>query len=89
MVACLESALENNPDMLPVDLADTVAVGALIAATQDGCPENLAALTREEAWENLKNGQKAGNLMKKNVSKAPDMKSDKGKIEIMPVYVLV
>jgi hypothetical protein len=86
-VACLESALATFPEMPPVDFADTGAVGALIAATQDGCEENLAGLTRMEAWENLKNGQKAGNLMKKNVSKTPEMASAKAKIEIMPVYV--
>jgi hypothetical protein len=87
VIACLDSAVAENPDLLPVDFADTGAVGALIAAAQDGCPENLADITREEAWENLKYGQKAGNLMKKNVSKTPGMKSDKAKIEIVPVYV--
>jgi len=87
VVACLESALESNPDLLPVEFDDAEAVGALIGATQAGCDVALAALTRDEAWENLKNGQKAGNLMKKNVSKTPGMKSAKAKIEIMPVYV--
>ena len=73
--------------MLPVDFADDAAVGALIAATQAACDGVLTAITRDEARENLNAGQKAGNLMKKNVSKTPGMKSDKAKIEIVPVYV--
>ena len=87
VVACLESALAANPDMSPVDFTDDEGVAALIAATQAGCAVELAAITREEARENLVSGQKAGNLMKKNVSKTPGMKSDKAKIEIVPVYV--
>ena len=87
VIACLESALDQFPDMLPVDFADEVAVGALIGTTQVDCAVALAAITRDEARENLNSGQKAANLMKKNISKTPDMKSDKAKIEIMPVYV--
>jgi hypothetical protein len=89
VIACLESAVASNPGMLPVDFADTGAVGGLIDATVAACSGEvaLAALTREEARENLNSGQKAGNLMKKNVSKTPGMKSDKAKIEIVPVYV--
>ena len=86
-IACLESALATHPELMPGDFSDADIVGDLIAAMQSGCDVALAALTREEAWENLKNGQKAGNLMKKNVSKTPGMASDKAKIEIMPVYV--
>ncbi len=89
VVACLEDALEGLPP-LPDNPAefftDETAVGALIQATQASCSA-LVPITREEAWENLSSGQKAANLMKKNVSKNPDMKSDKAKIEIMPVYV--
>ena len=89
VIACLESALAGLPPIPPPDefFADDAAVGDLIAATQGGCDVALAALTREEARENLVSGQKAGNLMKKNISKTPEMKSDKAKIEIMPVYV--
>ncbi len=87
VLACVESAVASDPGLVPVDFADETAVGAMIAAAQDGCPVALASLTREEAWENLVTGQKAGNLMKKNVSKTPGMKSDKAKIEIVPVYV--
>jgi hypothetical protein len=48
---------------------------------------DLVAVTKEQARENLNAGMKAGNLMKRNVSKTPGMKSDKAKIEIVPVYV--
>ena len=74
-------------ELIPVDFADEFAVGELIVATQTECPVDLAPTTREEAIENLVNGQKAGNLVKKNVSKNPAMKADKAKLEIMPVYV--
>jgi hypothetical protein len=86
VVGCLESALDLL-GISSVNFSDAGEVGTLIAATRSGCAVELAALTRDEAWENLKNGQKAGNLMKKNISKTPGMKSDKAKIEIMPVYV--
>ncbi len=87
VVACLENAL---PETIPTPAElfnDQDAVDDLIEATQTSCAVELAAITREEARENLNSGQKAGNLMKKNISKTPDMKSDKAKIEIMPVYV--
>ena len=87
VVACLDSALATDPDLMPGDFSDADTVGALIEAAQTDCPVALTAITREEARENLTSGQKAGNLMKKNVSKTPGMKSDKAKIEIMPVYV--
>ncbi len=87
VVACLDSAVETDPDLMPGDFSNADTVGALIAAAQAGCDVALASLTREEAHENLVSGQKAGNLMKKNVSKTPGMKSDKAKIEIVPVYV--
>lgn len=86
VVACLESALDALGTE-SVDFSDQTAVGALIAATQGSCDVALASLTPEDAWENLVTGQKAGNLMKKNVSKTPGMKSDKAKLEILPVYV--
>jgi hypothetical protein len=87
VIACLESALDESPDMLPVDFAVEADVSALIAAVQEGCDQELTAIDRDEAHANLVSGQKAGNLMKKNVSKTPGMKSDKAKIEIVPVYV--
>ena len=86
-VACLDSALAAHPELMPGDFSDDGTVGALIAATQTGCLAGLAPITRDEAIENLVTGQMAGNLMKKNVSKNPGMRSDKAKIEIMPVYV--
>ncbi len=87
VVACLESALARS-ELNPVDFSDETAVGR----PDRGHPAGPATsfwprLTRDEAWENLVTGQKAGNLMKKNVSKTPGMKSDKAKIEILPVYV--
>jgi len=85
-VACLESAL-GALGLESVDFGDVQMVGALIEATRAGCAVELPTLTRDEAWENLATGQKAGNLMKKNVSKNPGMQADKAKIEIMPVYV--
>lgn len=93
VVGCLESALAGLPPIPPPEefFADDDAVGALIDATVAACAGGIAltAVSKEEARENLVSGQKAGNLMKKNVSKTPDMKSDKAKIEIMPVYVPV
>ncbi len=88
-VACLESALAGLPPIPEPEVffSDEEAVGVLIEATHAACALNLDAVTREEAWENLTSGQKAGNLMKKNISKTPGMKSDKAKIEIMAVYV--
>jgi hypothetical protein len=89
VVACLESALTTIPGMPPVDFADDAAVGDLIDATVAACAGQVAltAVTKEEARENLNAGMKAGNLMKRNISKTPGMKSDKAKIEIVPVYV--
>jgi len=88
VIACLESALDSHPVPDPEEFfADDSAVGALINATVNACAGALTAVTKEQALENLNTGQKAGNLLKKNISKTPDMKSDKAKIEIMPVYV--
>ncbi|MBW2483401.1 MAG: hypothetical protein JRF38_25715, partial [Deltaproteobacteria bacterium] len=89
VIACLESAL---PGTLPEPedfFADDEAVGLLIDATVAACAGEVAltAVTKEEALDNLNSGQQAANLMKRNISKTPDMKSDKAKIEIMPVYV--
>ena len=85
VVACLNNAFEGP---LPENFfADEEDVGDLITAIREDCAVELTPLTREEARENLVSGQKAGNLMKKNVSKTPDMKSAKAKIDIMPVYV--
>jgi hypothetical protein len=90
VIACLESAMAG---LLPmpapeVFFADDSAVGNLIDATVAACAgEGLVAVTKEEALENLNTGMMAGNLMKRNVSKNADMKSDKAQIEILPVYV--
>ena len=91
-VACLNSALGTlysgsipSPEAL---FSDDEAVGALIAKTVGDCSAaELKAVTREEALENLNFGMQAGNLMKRNISKTPGLKSDKAKIEIAPVYV--
>jgi len=89
VVACLESVLPNPAPQPEQLFYDKDAVGALIAATQAACLPSLAltAITWEDARENLNTGQKAGNLLRKNISKTPDLKSDKAKIEIMTVYV--
>ncbi len=91
VIACLESAVTGLPPIPEPDVffADDYAVGDLIDATVATCAGAVAlsAVTKEEARENLNTGQKAGNLMKKNISKTPEMKSDKAKIEIMTVYV--
>jgi hypothetical protein len=91
VIACLETALSGLPGIPSPEefFADDAAVGALIYATVDACAAevDLTVVTKEEALENLNSGMKAGNLMKRNVSKTPGMKSDKAKIEIMPVYV--
>ena len=91
VVACLNSVLGDFPEIPPPDVffADDAAVGALIDATITACDGIVAltAVTKEEALENLNSGMQAGNLMKRNISKTPDMASDKAKIEIVPVYV--
>jgi hypothetical protein len=91
VVACLESALPTLPPIPEPDVffADDAAVGALIDATIAACTGevDLVAVTKEEALANLNFGLKAGNLMKRNISKTPGELSDKAKIEIMPVYV--
>ena len=91
VLACLEDALTGLPPVPPPELffADDYAVGEVIDATIAACEGlvTLTAVTKEEALENLNAGMKAGNLMKRNISKTPDMKSDKAKIEIVPVYV--
>jgi hypothetical protein len=89
VIACLESVLPNTVPGPDVFFADDAAVGSLIEATVAACAGQvtLTAVSKEQARENLVSGQKAGNLMKKNISKTPGMKSDKAKIEIMPVYV--
>ncbi len=91
VIGCLDNALNGLPPIPELDVffADDAAVSALINATVAACAGEVAlkAVSKEEARENLNSGQKAGNLMKRNISKTPDMKSDKAKIEIMPVYV--
>jgi len=88
VVACLENALVGFPLSPPeVFFADDAAVGALISATISNCDVALVEVSKAEALENLASGMKAGNLMKRNVSKTPGMKSDKAKMEILPVYV--
>ena len=91
VVACLNGVLGDPSAMPPPEefFADDAAVGALIDATITACADEvtLAAVTKEEAKENLNSGMKAGNLMKRNISKTPEMASDKAKIEIVPVYV--
>jgi hypothetical protein len=91
VIACLESAMTGLPPIPEPDVffADDYAVGELIDATIAACAGEveLTAVTKEEALENLNSGMKAGNLMKRNISKTPGMKSDKAKIEIVPVYV--
>jgi hypothetical protein len=89
VIACLNNSLPGND---PGDFSDEGAVGTLIASVQACCagldPEiPLTAVTREQALANLGKGQKAENIVKKNISKTPGMKSDKAKIDIMPVYV--
>ena len=92
VVACLNGVLDELPiPMPPPDefFVDDAAVGSLIDATITACAGEveLVAVTKEEAKENLNSGMQAGNLMKRNISKTPDMASDKAKIEIVPVYV--
>ncbi|MDH3429528.1 MAG: choice-of-anchor O protein [Gammaproteobacteria bacterium] len=91
VIACLNSAMTGLPPIpAPEDFfADDYAVGALIDATLAACAGDveLMAVTKEEARDNLNAGTKAGNLMKRNLSKTPGMKSDKAKIEIVPIYV--
>ena len=89
VIACLENALVGLPPIPPPEefFADDAAVGALIAATVAGCDVPLVEITKDEARDNLDTGMKAGNLIRRNVSKSPEMASDKAKLEVMPVYV--
>jgi hypothetical protein len=89
--ACLNNALSSRyGTSLPAPEAlfrNTEEVEALIDDTFEDCAEDLAIVTRDQARENLNTGMQAGNLMKRNISKTPEMASDKAKIEILPVYV--
>jgi hypothetical protein len=90
VVACLDSALVGVPAMTPEEFfGNDDLVGQVIDDTIAACADEIAltAVSKEEARENLDSGMKAGNLMKRNVSKTPGMKSDKAKVEIVPVYV--
>jgi hypothetical protein len=90
VAACVNTALAGLPPVAPPDefFADDGAVSALIGATHLACDGvELTAVSKEEARDNLVSGMQAGNIMKRNISKTPGMKSDKAKIDIMPVYV--
>jgi hypothetical protein len=88
---CLDSAL-GVLGLTAVDFSDDAEVEGVINATV-ACYASLNPViplnpvSAEDAAENLNHGQKQGNIVKKNVSKSPDMKSDMAKMEIMPVYV--
>jgi hypothetical protein len=90
-VGCLDSVLPGFAPIPAPDVffADDATIGALIDATVLACAgqEELAAVTKEEALENMNAGMQAGNLMKRNVSKTPELKNDKAKLEVMTVYV--
>lgn len=86
VVACVDNALATlYPPFAGFD--DDDSVDALIGATVAGCSVPLREVSKEEALENLGSGMKAGNVMRRNVSKSPDLASAKAQIEIMPVYV--
>jgi hypothetical protein len=72
-----------------IDWSDSSLVGNIISQTRSQCESvvTLVEVLREDVAENLNQGQKAGNIVKKNASKTPDMASDKAKMDIMPVYV--
>jgi len=90
VTGCVNAALAGLSAISPPDVffADDYAVQDLIDATHAACEGiGLVAVTKEEAKANLIAGMQAGNIMKRNISKTPEMKSDKAKIEILPVYV--
>ena len=91
VIGCLEAALAGLPPIPPPEefFADDAAVAEVIETTVAECSDEvtLQIVSKEEALENLNSGMMAGNLMRRNVSKTPAMKSDKAKIEVMPVYV--
>lgn len=90
VVGCLNAALGRLPEITSPDefFADDYSVDELIAATHAACDGvDLTVVTKDEAKDNLIAGMKAGNIMKRNISKTPGMKSDKAKIDIVPVYV--
>jgi hypothetical protein len=95
---CLDSALgelgipADEFGMRKVNFGNDAEVESIIHDTKNQCAAldpaiTLNPVTKDEAAENLNQGQKAGNLVKKNVSKTPAMASDKAKMDIMPVYV--
>lgn len=87
-IDCLQLALNQITDPLPVDFRADTRVTELIDTLIAQCPERrLVAVTMEAARAALDQGQRAANLLKTNVSKNPGLKSDKAKLEIMPVYV--
>jgi len=91
VIGCLESALAGLPPVgtPEVFFSNDAAVSAVIDATVTACAGQvpLTVVSKEEARENLNSGMQAGNLMNRNVSKAPELKSDMAKLEILPFYV--
>ena len=90
VIACLEEALVDVLEMEPEEFfGDDELVEFVIYATAEACADEapLTIVSKEDAAANLDSGLKAGNLLKRNVSKTPDLKSDKAKLEILPVYV--
>jgi hypothetical protein len=86
---CLESAL-TSLELTEVDFENDDQVESLIQASVSECGlagHTLIPVSAEDAKKNLDQGQRAANIIKKNVSKTPAMASDKAKLNIMPVYV--
>lgn len=89
IISCLQQAMnELNIDTL--NFADSDTVNILIERTVvygseiDGI--DLKVVSAEEARDNLEKGT-SSIIFRKNVSKTPEMKTAKAKIELMPVYV--
>ena len=91
VIACLNVALADLATIPePEDFfSDGALVEEIIQATIAACTGEVAltAVSKEQALENMNSGLKAGNLVRRNVSKTPELANDKAKIEIMPVYV--
>lgn len=80
----------NDLNITTLNFSDSDTVNSLIEKTVVYGSEiegiDLKVVTAEETRDNLKKGT-SSIIFRKNVSKTPEMKTAKAKIELMPVYV--
>jgi len=89
VINCFHQAI-NTLNIDSLDFNNSQLIDNIIDETIDYSTEiqelNLKKVLDKEAHDNLEKGLK-GSIFRKNISKTPEMKTAKAKIEIMPVYV--